>query len=80
QLGKDLTRTKQLILTGGALIRSGQAKEMALCAMRTTDYPNSLMPRDAQVSLDERYILSAMGVLSTHHPELARTMMVKEFG
>ncbi len=79
QTGKDLTRARLLILTGGALIHSGRAEAMAERAMRVQDYPDSLMPRDAKIALDKRYILSAMGMLSAHHPDLAQRMMVKEF-
>lgn len=79
QIGKDLTRTGTLILTGGALIHSGQAEQMARRAMQTGDYPNSLMPREAGIRIDHHYILSAMGLLSVHHPDLARKMMIKEF-
>lgn len=79
QTGKDLTRTKKLILTGGALVKSDRAREMAERAMRTADCPASLMPRTAEVALDKNYILSAMGVLSAHHRELAKEIMIKEF-
>ena len=81
QTGKDLTRISQLILTGGALIhaRPELAVKMAERAMETGDCPSSLMPRKAGVLIDSRYILSAMGLLSVHHPELARKMMKKEF-
>lgn len=81
QTGKDLTRTNLLILTGGALIHaaSGEAERMAIRAMQTPNHPNSLMPREAKIAIDKRYILSAMGVLSKRHPELARKIMTKEF-
>ncbi len=79
QVGKDLTRTKLLILTGGALIRSGKALEIAKAAMAAEGYPQSLMPRSAQVAVDRHYILSAMGVLAQRHPVLSKNIMIKEF-
>ena len=79
QTGKDLTRVKQLLLTGGALIHTGKAAELAQRAMGTSYYPNSLMPRQAQAVVDRHYILSAMGLLSQYDRTLAKTMMIKEF-
>ena len=79
QTGKDLTRTKLLLVTGGALIHSGEAERIAKGAMQQTGNPNSLMPREAEVALDRRYILSAMGVLAQSHSELSQKIMVKEF-
>ena len=78
QTGKDLTRVKQLLLTGGALIHTGKAAELAQRAMATSCYPNSLMPRQAQAVVDRHYILSAMGLLSQYDRTLAKTMMIKE--
>ena len=79
QTGKDLTQVKTLILTGGALIHSDRAKACARRAMSTTLSPNSLMPRDANIRIDKHYILSAMGILSQNHRQLARDIMMKEF-
>ncbi|MBR1607049.1 MAG: glutamate mutase L [Clostridia bacterium] len=79
QTGKDLTRVKQILLTGGALIHTGKAVELAQRAMATACYPNSLMPRQAQAVVDRHYILSAMGLLSQYDRTLAKTMMIKEF-
>ena len=78
QTGKDLTRVKRLLLTGGALIHTGQAEAIAQQAMATPHYPNSLMPRGAQALIDRHYILSAMGLLSQYDRETAKAMMIKE--
>ena len=37
------------------------------------------MPRDAVPVVDGRYILFAMGLLSQRYPDLARTLLKKEF-
>lgn len=79
QTGKDLTAITRLILTGGALVHMGKAEEIAHRAMSSTRRPDSLMPRDAQVLVDRRYILSAMGLLSQSDPDLAKELMIKEF-
>lgn len=78
QTGKDLTRVKTIVLTGGALVHSEDPREIARRALGG-DHPASLMPRDATPVLDGRYILFAMGLLSQRYPELARTLLKKEF-
>ena len=79
QTGKDLTRTKLLLLTGGALIHSGAAERIAASALADAQKPGSLVPEAPAVALDRSYILSAMGLLAQSHPELSRKIMVKEF-
>ncbi len=79
QTGKDLTRVSRLILTGGALIHTGQAQAIARKAMDTPHYPDSLMPRQAQPLVDRHYILSAMGLFSKVDHDKAKSMMIKEF-
>lgn len=78
QTGKDLTRVSRLILTGGALIHTGQADAIARQAMATPHYPDSLMPRQAQPLTDVHYILSAMGLLSRVNHDAAKALMIKE--
>jgi uncharacterized protein (TIGR01319 family) len=78
QTGKDLTRVKTIVLTGGALVHAEAPHKIARRAMGG-DHPASLMPRDAVPVLDGRYILFAMGLISQRYPELARTLLKKEF-
>jgi uncharacterized protein (TIGR01319 family) len=78
QTGKDLTRVKTIVLTGGALVHAEDPREIARRAMGG-DHPMSLMPGDAVPVLDGRYILFAMGLLSQRYPELARSLLKKEF-
>ena len=78
QTGKDLTRVKTIVLTGGALVHAEDTRGIARRALGG-DHPSSLMPRDAVPVLDGRYILFAMGLLSQRYPELARTLLKKEF-
>ena len=78
QTGKDLTRVKTIVLTGGALVHAEDPRGIARRALGG-DHPSSLMPRDAVPVVDGRYILFAMGLLSQRYPDLARTLLKKEF-
>lgn len=78
QTGKDLTRCTKLVLTGGALVRMQRAAEIARTAMQTTQCPESLMPRTAEVVLDRHYILSAAGLMTKKYPEAAKAILGKE--
>ena len=40
--------------------------------------PNSLRPEKAQILIDEKYILAAMGLLSQYYPLAALEIMKKE--
>jgi hypothetical protein len=40
--------------------------------------PASLRPKAAEIRVDRRYILSAMGLLSAHYPQTALRIMKKE--
>lgn len=78
QTGKDLRGVKQVVVTGGAVIRSPHTQEIAQAARWSATDPSSLRPTDYRVLVDRRYILSAMGVLSQQNPDLALTIMKKE--
>jgi len=77
QFGKDLTETKSLILTGGALIHSARQNELSKFALCSDSFPESLRPRKAELLIDKEYILAAMGLLSTYAPEAALKLMLK---
>ena len=78
QIGKDLTRVKKIVLTGGALVHADDPFTVARRAMAGAR-PSSLIPRDASPVLDRRYVLFAMGLLGGKYPELVRTLLKKEF-
>lgn len=78
QTGKDLTRVKQIVLTGGALVHAEDPFGIARRAM-AGDHPSSLMPREAVPVLDRRYVLFAMGLIRQKYPQLARKLLKKEF-
>lgn len=78
QSGKDLGSVKNIIITGGSLIHSDRAFEIAAHAQFDPMQPGSLRPKKARVAVDRSYILAAMGLLSAHYPEAALTIMKKE--
>ena len=78
QSGKDLSGVKQIIMTGGSIIHNPDAHEIAKHALYSNLHPMSLRPKEAEVWVDRKYILAAMGLLSTHYPDAALRIMKKE--
>ena len=79
QVGKDLTEFSNIIVTGGALIHSDDYQKIIEEAVNVSD-EQILIPRRARVTRDDKYILSAMGLLATYHQETALKILLKEFG
>lgn len=77
QTGKDLAKIKYVIGTGGPIINSPDARAVLQKAVFELDDPLSLRPRDPKFMLDQAYMLSAMGLLATHHPKIALKIMKK---
>ncbi len=78
QEGKNLTKVRQIVVTGGSLIHTKRTEEIAAHALYSPAQPASLRPRKADVWVDRTYILAAMGLLSTHYPQTALRIMKKE--
>ena len=78
QEGKNLTRVKNIVVTGGSLIHTKRTEEIAACALFSPKRPQSLRPKEATVWVDRTYILAAMGLLASHYPETALRIMKKE--
>ncbi len=78
QEGKNLTKVKQIVVTGGSLIHTKRTSEIAKHALYSDTDPGSLRPKNADVWVDRTYILAAMGLLSTYHPKTALHIMKKE--
>ena len=78
QEGKNLTKVKQIVVTGGSLIHTKRTAEIAAHALYSPAQPASLRPKAADVWVDRTYILAAMGLLSSHYPETALRIMKKE--
>ena len=78
QSGKDLRHVGQVIVTGGSLIRTARTGEIAAHALASAANPMSLRPLKADIRVDRKYILAAMGLLSEYYPETALRLMKKE--
>lgn len=78
QAGKDLTHVKQVIVTGGSLIHTKRTAEIARFALFSPAQPMSLRPKEADIWVDRKYILAAMGLLASHYPQTALRIMKKE--
>ena len=78
QSGKNLTNVKKIIVTGGSLIHTKRTAEIAGHACYSVQQPTSLRPKQAEVWVDRSYILAAMGLLASHHPQTALRIMKKE--
>ena len=78
QSGKDLRNVKQVIVTGGSLIRTRRTADIAAHALFSPLAPMSLRPVKADIRVDRKYILAAMGLLSEYYPQIALRIMKKE--
>ena len=78
QSGKDLRRVRQVVVTGGSLIRTARTAEIASHALYSPAEPMSLRPLKAGIRVDRKYILAAMGLLSEYEPAAALRIMKKE--
>ncbi len=78
QEGKNLTGVKNIVVTGGSLIHSERITEIAKHALYSVEKPSSLRPTSADVWADKKYILAAMGLLSSYYPKTALKIMKKE--
>ena len=78
QEGKNLTRVKQIVVTGGSLIHTEKTELIAKHALFSPQNPGSLKPKQANVWVDRSYILAAMGLLSSYYPDAALRIMKKE--
>ena len=78
QSGKNLTRVKSIVVTGGSLIHAEAPEKIATYALYDPSQPESLRPLHADVLVDKTYILAAMGLLSSYYPQAALRIMKKE--
>ena len=78
QSGKNLTRVKQIVVTGGSLIHTKHTADIAKHALYSPAQPGSLRPKQADIWVDRKYILAAMGLISTRYPQVALRIMKKE--
>ncbi len=78
QSGKNLTKVRQIVVTGGSLIHTKRTEQIAAHALYSPAQSASLRPKTADIWVDRTYILAAMGLLSSHYPQTALRIMKKE--
>ena len=78
QTGKDLRKVQKLVVTGGSLIHTTNTAKIASFALYDQKEPTSLRPLRADVLVDRKYIIAAMGLLSEKYPEQALSIMKQE--
>lgn len=78
QTGKNLTGVNKIVVTGGSLITSPRVVEIVSHTLYNANKPMSLRPKRAEVWVDRKYILAAMGLLSTKYPQAALKILKLE--
>lgn len=78
QRGKDLRHVKRVLCIGGALLHHPALEQVGVAMAEQAKEPGSLAPQHFSLYVDQRYILSAMGLLARSHPSLAMKIMTKE--
>jgi uncharacterized protein (TIGR01319 family) len=77
QHGKDLTKIKCIIGTGGIFAYGREPSHILRAACHNPNSPDSLRPIEPEFFVDERYILYAVGLLAEAAPTKALRIMKK---
>lgn len=77
QYGKDLTKLKFLIATGGPLIHSDRPREILESATYAHGDPSLLKPKNPTVYVDKKYVLFSIGLLRSVDPRAAELLANK---
>ncbi len=75
QTGKDLSKVKTVIGTGGVLVHSENPNEILKHVLLDSEKPELLKPEKPSYITDTFYMLSAAGLLVDKYPELAMELM-----
>lgn len=78
QSGKNLTNINKVVVTGGSIVHLEKVNNIINHALYSEEKPNSLRPKKADILVDRKYILSAMGLLSEYYPKTAIRIMKEE--
>ena len=80
--GKDLTKLKYLVATGGALTRLPERRSIMRRIADCNDSGMMLYPKPSVMNLlyDDHYIMASLGVLSKQFPEAALSLMKQSLG
>ncbi len=77
--GKDLSTVKYIVGTGGALTKLVKGREI-LKTVTSDNFKNKLLPtKEAEILIDNYYIMASLGVLSKRYPEAALKLMKTSF-
>jgi uncharacterized protein (TIGR01319 family) len=77
QHGKDLSKTKYIIGTGGILVYGQEPEKIIQAACFNPHNPESLRPLGADIYIDKRYILYSIGLLAQTSPVKALRIVKK---
>ena len=77
QEGKDLMELPYLVGTGGVIVNSKNPKDILKAGLFHEEDLESLKPRHPKYLLDEKYVLSALGLLAMVDDEKALRMLKK---
>lgn len=77
QYGKDLSRVKHVVGTGGVLAKSPYAREIMEAAAASPRRPSELRPVSPEYLSDADYVMAAAGLLSAFDPLSALRIMKK---
>lgn len=78
--GKDLSKVKYIVGTGGALTRIQGGEELLLGIRYLKDEVTMLPRKGAKVFLDKDYIMACAGVLSKENKDAAIALLVQSLG
>ena len=73
--GKDLTNIRWIVGTGGALTRLPNRVEILKQIALSNKGDYMLPTKEAQILIDNQYIMASLGVLSKKYPEAALSLM-----
>ncbi len=78
--GRDLTRVKYIIGTGGALARLPGGAEILKTIRRDPHKRKLLPPTEAQALIDTDYIMASAGIMGQRHPDAAAFLLMASVG
>lgn len=73
--GKDLTQVKYIVGTGGALTRLPGRVEILKRIINCNNGTELLPTEEAQILIDNDYIMASLGVMSKRYPEVALKLL-----
>jgi len=78
--GKDLTGVRYIVGTGGALTRLPGRTDIIRKIPLSNNGTDLLPNKEAEILVDNHYIMASLGVMSKKYPEIALDLMMKSFG